>query len=294
MDAFYASVEQRDDPALRGRPVIVGGNARRGVVLAASYEVRPFGVRSAMPMARALRLAPDAVVVPPRFDAYAEASARVFDILQTVTPLVRAAVARRGVPRRDRLAQRCSARRRRSRATLRRRIADEVGLPSSAGIAGGQAGGQDRLRPGQAERPARGRRPTAAPPSWRRCRWRGCWGIGPKSAQQLRRDGDRHRRRSRAPRARRSSSSGSAAGGRDLWERAQRHRSAPGRRRSRRQEHRRRGDLRRGSGRRRGAAPARPRPGAAGRRTGCGAPACARARVQLKLKRADFTSSPAA
>ena len=81
MDAFYASVEQRDDPALRGRPVIVGGHARRGVVLAASYEVRPFGVRSAMPMARALRLAPDAVVVSPRHDAYADASARVFDIL---------------------------------------------------------------------------------------------------------------------------------------------------------------------------------------------------------------------
>ena len=90
MDAFYASVEQRDDPALRGRPVIVGGHAQRGVVLAASYEVRPFGVRSAMPMARALRLAPEAVVVPPRMRAYADASERVFDILHTVTPLVEA------------------------------------------------------------------------------------------------------------------------------------------------------------------------------------------------------------
>jgi len=88
MDAFYASVEQRDDPALRGRPVIVGGHARRGVVLAASYEVRPFGVRSAMPMARALQLAPDAVVVSPRHDVYADVSARVFDILGSVTPLV--------------------------------------------------------------------------------------------------------------------------------------------------------------------------------------------------------------
>ena len=88
MDAFYASIEQRDDPGLRGRPVIVGGHARRGVVLAASYEVRPFGVRSAMPMMRALQLAPDAVVVPPRREAYAEASARVFAILADVTPLV--------------------------------------------------------------------------------------------------------------------------------------------------------------------------------------------------------------
>jgi DNA polymerase-4 len=88
MDAFYASVEQRDDPALRGRPVIVGGHPRRGVVLAASYQVRPTGVRSAMPMARALRLAPDAVVVPPRFEAYAEASEQVFAIFERYTPLV--------------------------------------------------------------------------------------------------------------------------------------------------------------------------------------------------------------
>src|SRR5262249_11652178 len=88
MDAFYASVEQRDDPALRGRPVIVGGHAQRGVVLAASCEVRPFGVRSAMPMARALELAPNAVVVPAHFGKYAAASERVFDILHEVTPLV--------------------------------------------------------------------------------------------------------------------------------------------------------------------------------------------------------------
>ncbi|HXX30594.1 MAG TPA: DNA polymerase IV [Myxococcaceae bacterium] len=88
MDAFYASVEQRDDPRLRGRPVIVGGHPRRGVVLAASYEVRPSGVRSAMPMARALKLAPQAVVVPPRFEAYAQASEQVFGIFERYTPLV--------------------------------------------------------------------------------------------------------------------------------------------------------------------------------------------------------------
>src|SRR6202044_3216709 len=88
MDAFYASVEQRDDPALRGKPVIVGGRSRRGVVLAASYEVRPFGVRSAMSMAEALRRAPHALVVPPRRDRYEAASAQGFAIFRRYTPLV--------------------------------------------------------------------------------------------------------------------------------------------------------------------------------------------------------------
>jgi DNA polymerase-4 len=88
MDAFYASVEQRDDPKLRGKPVIVGGRSRRGVVLAASYEVRPFGVRSAMPMAEALRRAPNAIVVPPRRDRYELTSAGVFAIFRRYTPLV--------------------------------------------------------------------------------------------------------------------------------------------------------------------------------------------------------------
>jgi DNA polymerase-4 len=88
MDAFYASVEQRDDPRLRGKPVIVGGHSRRGVVLAASYEVRPFGVRSAMSMAEALRRAPHAVVVPPRHDRYARASEEAFAIFRRYTPLV--------------------------------------------------------------------------------------------------------------------------------------------------------------------------------------------------------------
>ena len=89
MDAFYASVEQRDDPALRGRPVAVGGRPdRRGVVAAASYEARKFGVRSAMPMARAVRLCPDLVVVPPDFGRYREISNRIFDMYRSVTPLV--------------------------------------------------------------------------------------------------------------------------------------------------------------------------------------------------------------
>ena len=88
MDAFFASVEQRDDPALRGRAVLVGGAGRRGVVQAASYEARAFGCRSAMPTARALRLCPHAVVVPGRFDAYRAASRLVMGVLNERTPLV--------------------------------------------------------------------------------------------------------------------------------------------------------------------------------------------------------------
>jgi len=84
LDAFYASVEQRDNPRLRGRPVIVGG----GVVLAASYEARAAGVRTAMGGATARRLCPQAVVVPPRFEAYAAAGRAVFEVFDDVTPLV--------------------------------------------------------------------------------------------------------------------------------------------------------------------------------------------------------------
>jgi DNA polymerase-4 len=89
MDAFYASVEQRDNPALRGKPVAVGGSpAGRGVVAAASYEARKFGVRSAIPMARAVRLCPQLVIVRPDFAKYRAASQAVFDIFRSVTPLV--------------------------------------------------------------------------------------------------------------------------------------------------------------------------------------------------------------
>ena len=89
MDAFYTSVEQRDDPRLRGRPVAVGGSPRsRGVVAAASYEARAFGVRSGMPMARAVRQCPELVIVRPDFQRYREASQRVMEILRSATPLV--------------------------------------------------------------------------------------------------------------------------------------------------------------------------------------------------------------
>src|SRR5687767_1407744 len=134
MDAFYASVEQRDDPKLRGKPVIVGGHPTRGVVLAASYEARPFGVKSAMPMAWAVRQAPQAIVVPPRPHAYADASEAVFKLFEQVTPLIEplsldeafldvtGSVTLFGPPAKI-------------ASDLRAKIAAEVGLPASAGIA---------------------------------------------------------------------------------------------------------------------------------------------------------------
>jgi len=89
MDAFYASVEQRDNPDLRGRPVAVGGSPdQRGVVAAASYEARTFGVRSAIPMSRAVRLCPSLVIVRPDFQKYRTVSQQVFAIYRSVTPLV--------------------------------------------------------------------------------------------------------------------------------------------------------------------------------------------------------------
>ena len=88
MDAFYAAVEQHDDPALAGRPLIVGWDGGRGVVAAASYEVRRFGVRSAMPMRTALRLCPQALCVRPRMARYQEVSALVFRVFHELTPLV--------------------------------------------------------------------------------------------------------------------------------------------------------------------------------------------------------------
>ena len=189
MDAFYASVEQRDDPSLKGRPVIVGGHPTRGVVLAASYEVRPFGVRSAMPMSRAVKQAPQAVVVAPRFEAYAQASEQVFNIFESVTPLVEplsldeafldvtASQSLFGSPW-----QIASA--------LRARIAREVHLPCSAGIAGvkfvakiasdvAKPNGQKEVRPEDTVA-------FLAPLPVSRL-----WGVGPRTEETLRRLGVR-------------------------------------------------------------------------------------------------------
>src|SRR5438874_3378148 len=135
MDAFYASVEQRDNPALCGKPLAVGGQPnRRGVVAAASYEARAFGVRSAMSMARAVRLCPSLVIVPPDFARYRAASNAVFALFREVTPLVGPLSLGEayldvtgnqwGEPSATRVAQR-----------LKARIREETRLTASAGVA---------------------------------------------------------------------------------------------------------------------------------------------------------------
>ena len=91
MDCFYAAVHMRDDPSLRGKPVVIGGRPEsRGVVAAASYEVRKFGVHSAMPSSRAKRLCPDAIFIPPDFRRYSKESEKIFAIYREFTPLVQA------------------------------------------------------------------------------------------------------------------------------------------------------------------------------------------------------------
>jgi len=135
MDAFYASVEQRDDPALKGKPVAVGGAPRaRGVVAASSYEARAFGVRSAMPMARALRLCPQLVIVRPDFARYRSVSQQVMAILRSATPLVEPLSLDEayldvtenlwGEPLATNVAKK-----------LKARIREELGLTASAGVA---------------------------------------------------------------------------------------------------------------------------------------------------------------
>ena len=130
LDAFYASVEQRDDARLRGRPVLVGG----GVVLAASYEAKAQGVRTAMGGARARRLCPGAIVVPPRWEAYSEASKAVFKLFENTTPLVEglsideAFLDVRGLGR-------ISGSPTEIAVKLRRDVLEQVGLPITVGIA---------------------------------------------------------------------------------------------------------------------------------------------------------------
>src|SRR2546430_17101219 len=135
MDAFYASVESRDNPELRGKPLAVGGSPEsRGVVAAASYEARKFGVRSAMPMSRAVRLCPELMIVPPDFARYREASEKVMAILHSPTPPVEPLSLDEayldvtenlwGEPLATNIAKR-----------IKERIRDELGLTASAGAA---------------------------------------------------------------------------------------------------------------------------------------------------------------
>ena len=130
LDAFYASVEQRDDPTLRGRPVIVGG----GVVLAASYEAKAHGVRTAMGGAAARRLCPHAVVVPPRMSAYSRASEAVFDVFRDTTPLVEPVSVDEAYLDVAGL-RRVSGEPVQIAARLRADVRDHVGLPITVGIA---------------------------------------------------------------------------------------------------------------------------------------------------------------
>ena len=133
MDAFYASVEQRDDPALRGLPIAVGGGGPRGVVATCSYEARAFGVRSAMPGARARRLCPDLLFVKPRFDVYRAVSAQVRDIFSRFTDIIQplsldeayldVTVNKAGIASATRIAQ-----------DIRALIRAETGLTASAGV----------------------------------------------------------------------------------------------------------------------------------------------------------------
>ncbi len=132
MDAFFASVEVRDDPALQGLPVVVGGAGSRGVVAAASYPARTRGIRSAMPMATARRLAPDLVIVPPRMDHYRRVSAQVMELLRSVVADVEqisvdeAFLDARGARRLFGSPEEIAAR-------LRRQIREQLALPSSVG-----------------------------------------------------------------------------------------------------------------------------------------------------------------
>jgi DNA polymerase IV len=188
MDAFYASVEQRDDPALRGRPVAVGGQPnRRGVVAAASYEARVFGVRSAMSMSRAVKLCPSLVIVPPDFVRYKAASSAIFDIYREATPLVEPLSLDEAYldvtenswnePLATNVAKR-----------LKQRIRDATGLTASAGVAPNKflakiASGWKKPD-GLTVIP-----PDRVEPFLQRLPVDALWGVGPVTSQRLRAKG---------------------------------------------------------------------------------------------------------
>src|SRR5579862_5289871 len=188
MDAFFASVEQRDRPELRGKPLVVGGQPdRRGVVAAASYEARVFGVRSAMSMAKAVRLCPSLVIVPADFQRYKAASNAVFAIFREVTPLVEPLSLDEAYldvtenawhePLATRVAER-----------LKTRIRGEVGLTASAGVAPNKflakiASGWKKPDGLTVISPAR------VEPFLQQLPVDALWGVGPVTARKLRERG---------------------------------------------------------------------------------------------------------
>ncbi len=180
LDAFYASVEQRDDPALRGRPVLVGG----GVVLAASYEAKRRGVRTPMGISRARALCPDAIVVPPRMKAYTTASKAVFEIFRDTTPLVE------GISIDEAFLDvggllRVSGTPREIATRLRAEVRDQVGLPITVGISGtkflAKVASAVGKPDGLLEVPAGGELAFLHPLPIERL-----WGVGPVTSAKLR------------------------------------------------------------------------------------------------------------
>jgi DNA polymerase-4 len=180
LDSFFASVEQRDDPRLLGRPVIVGG----GVVLAASYEAKAYGVRTAMGERRARRLCPHAIVVPPRFSAYAEASKEVFRVFEDTAPLVEglsideAFLDVRGMERSVGSPLEIAVR-------LRRSVRERVGLPITVGVA------RTKFLAKVASAVAKPDGLLLVPPQHELAFLHplpveSLWGVGPKTAQKLR------------------------------------------------------------------------------------------------------------
>ena len=187
MDAFYASVEQRDRPELRGLPVAVGGTGPRAVVAAASYEARAFGVRSAMPMARALRLCPELVVVRPRFDVYRHVSGQVRAIFHRYTDLVEPLALdeayldvthpKQGPPSATLIAR-----------AIKAEVKRETGLTASAGVAGGKF--LAKLACGLAKPDGLSViRPEEADAVLRDLPVERFYGVGPRTAEKLRRLG---------------------------------------------------------------------------------------------------------
>jgi DNA polymerase IV len=135
LDAFYSSIEQRDNPELRGKPVVVGGDpAARGVVATASYEARRFGIHSAMPTRTALRLCPNAILVRPRFEVYGEVSGQLREFFLALTPLVEPIAYDEAFLDVSSLVPSIREAEATARA-LKRRIRDETALTTSIGVA---------------------------------------------------------------------------------------------------------------------------------------------------------------